>query len=500
MALGGFSRGQRMAGAAEGLGTALGVLLLVGAMIYAATRPGLRARVDLTEGAQYTLSEQTRQILSSLEQPVTFIALLRPEAQGGIPNGLFEVQQRAIDYVDNLLEEYAIASGGKVTIRRVDPNADRVETARLVSELHLTRYNVVVAHSGVRHRQVSLDEMVTIDSGLAEPPMIEAASLVDLRGEEPLTAAVLAVSRERVPRAAFLQRVGGPSPDDPTDFGLAWYAEALRGQGFEVGSLDLSEAEQVPAEVDLLVVWGPEVPLGARLLGLLQAYHDRGGALLMGLDPLVQDAELDRFVERLGLAREEAILCSDEGPWEGERRAVLTVNRFLPDHEISAAIERQGIFARMSGAGGLVRAPGAPAAISAQPLAISPEEVFGDRPSAPGTPGDFTFGEGELRFPRALAFALSGEGGRAVVFGNSGFLTNAFVAEEGGRANADLGINSAHWLIGRAAAVGARPRQVFESRVDLTDEERRRVAFYVLGLMPLGGALLGALVWFARRR
>ncbi len=64
----------------------------------------------------------------------------------------------------------------------------------------------------------------------------------------------------------------------------------------------------------------------------------------------------------------------------------------------------------------------------------------------------------------------------------------------------DLGLNASHWLTGREAAVGARPRQVFESRVDLTDEESQRVSLYVLGLMPLGGALLGALVWFVRRR
>jgi hypothetical protein len=499
---GGFSRGARVAGAAEGLGTALVVLALVAAAIYAATRPTLRVRVDLTEGERYTLTEQTRQVLGALPAPVTFVALMRPEAQvQGIPNGLFEVQQRAIDYVENLLQEYVIASGGRVTVRTVDPNADRIEAERLVKELHLTRYNVVVAQCGERTRQVFLDDMATIDRGLTDPELIQPAALVDLRGEEPLTAALLAVTRDTAPRAGFLQRLGGPSPDDYTDFGLGWFAESLRGQGFEVTSFDLADATAVPADLDLVIVWGPALPLGARVAGALRAFHERGGALLLGIDPVLSDSDLDRLLERLGVARERSVLTRDDVPWEGERRAVLTVSHFLPEHEISAAIARQGTFARMSGAGGLARYAGAPSTLVSQALAVAPESVFGDRPLAEGKPGDFTFGEGEVRSPRFLAFALSGEGGRSVVFGNSSFLTNAFLTSaEGGQANVDLGLNAAHWLAGREEAVGSRPRQVFESRVDLTDEERTAVSVYVLLLMPLGGALLGALVWFARRR
>ncbi len=497
---GGFSRGARVAGAAEGFGMAFVVLALVGAIIYAASRPSLRLRLDLTEGARYTLTEQTRQVLANLSEPVTFVALMRPEVQG-IPNGLYEVQQSAIAYAQNLLQEYVLASGGKVSVRTVDPNEDRIEAERLVKELHLTRYNVVVAQSGKRSRQVFLDEMVTIDRGLAEPPVIEPAHLVDLRGEEPLTTALLAVTRETAPRAGFLQRLGGPSPDDFTDFGLGWFAESLRGQGFVVENFDLADSTAVPAGLDLVIVWGPVVPLGARVTAALREFHERGGALLLGIDPLLADNDLDRLIERLGVKRERAIITRDDVPWEGERRALITVSRFLPDHEISAAIARQGTFARMSGAGALLRYEGAPSTLTAQALAITPENVFADRPLTEGTPGDYTFGEGEVRAPRALAFALSGDGGRCVVFGNSSFLTNSFLTSaEGGKANADLGLNAANWLAGRDEAIGSRPRQVFESRVDLTDDERTSVSIYVLLLTPLGGALLGALVWFARRR
>ena len=59
-----------------------------------------------------------------------------------------------------------------------------------------------------------------------------------------------------------------------------------------------------------------------------------------------------------------------------------------------------------------------------------------------------------------------------MLFGASSLVTNQYFQAEGGRANLDLVLNSVNWLVGREEAIEARPRQVFESRVELTDDER----------------------------
>ncbi|HZM00428.1 MAG TPA: GldG family protein [Planctomycetota bacterium] len=492
---GGFTRGRRLAGAAEGLGAVLVVAALVAAATYAATRPALRARLDLTEGASFTLSEQTRSILRELEVPVTATVLMRPELQR-IPNGLTEVQGRAIRYVDNLLEAYALASGGELTVRRIDPTSELLETGRLAKELHLTRYNVVVLQGPTRTRQVFLEDLVTIDRGLADPEAIQTAELVDLRGEAPLTSAILAVTYEQAPRIGLLRGFGGPGLDDPTDpFGLSVFAEALRGQGLDPQAVELTGEDSLPPGLEVVVVWGPSARLGARVTAALEDYHRRGGAVLLGLDPLLEDADLDRWLAQLGIARERTVLCRPDEHLQGPRRAVLAIQRFQPDHPITAPIERQGYFAVVDHAGGL-RGTSA-----ASLLALTGPEVFGDLPAGDGLEGDYLLGEGELDGSRAVALALQpADAGKLVIFAASSFLTDQYLRAEGGRANLDLGLNSVNWLVGREEAIEARPRQVFESRVELLDEERRLVGLYVLGLMPLGGVLLGLLTWWARRR
>ncbi len=498
---GGFTRGRRLSGLAEGLGTALVVLLLVGAITYAASRPTLRTRLDLTESADYTLSAQTRAILAALDAPVRFTQLMRPEVQR-IPNGLGQVQARAIRYVDNLLREYALASDGLVSVRRLDPHEDRIEAEQLARELHLTRYNVVVVQSGDRTRQVFLEDLVTIDRGLADPERLQAARLLEHRGETPLTSAVLFVSSEKPRTLGVLRGAGGPEPADTTDFGLWWFSEGVRGQGYETRSFDLAESDEVPADIDVVALWGPDAPIGERVAAALARHVARGGGLLVGVDPLHADEALDALLGDLGVRRERTILCRDDVPWDGPRRAVLAVGRFESTHPVSAPIARQGWFATFEGAGGLDRRPGAPPDLSVSSLALTSDVVFGDLPAGPRQPGDWALGLGEQRGARSLGCAVSGFGaGRAVVFGNSSLLTNLFLTSaEGGRANMDLGLNAVHWLAGREEAIEARPRQVYESRVDLTEEERGRIALYVMLFLPLAGAALGVGVWLVRRR
>lgn len=493
---GGFTRGWRMAGAAEGLGAVLVVGALVAALTYAATRPTLRARLDLSEGATLTLSEQTRSILRSLEKPVTAVAILRPELQP-FPPGLTEVQARAIAYVDGLLEAYALASNGKLTVRHLDPNNDHLEVGRLAQELHLTRLNVVVLQGQTRSQQVFLEDMVTIDRGMADPQAMQPAQLVELRGEAPLTSAILSVAHEKAPRIGLLTGFGGPDLDNPTDpFGLALFVEALRGQGLEPVPVDLAEADTVPADLAVVIAWGPAVRLGARVSAALEAFRQRGGGVLLGIDPLLEDPDLDRWLGTLSLARERAVVCRQDADAQGPRRALLVLRHFQPDHPITAPIARQGYFAVFDLAGGL-SGPSASSSV----LVRTSDDVFGDLPSAADKPGDYLLGEGELSGARAVGVAIAPAGsGRLVLFGASSFLTKQYLESDGGRANLDLGLNSVNWLVGREEAIEARPHQVFESRVDLTDDERRLVGVYVLALMPLGGVALGLLTWWARRR
>jgi hypothetical protein len=77
------------------------------------------ARVDLTQGNVYTLSDGTKAILSKLEAPVK-IRFYYSQSSSAVPVGLKTFAKR----VEDLLREYERAGNGKVVIEKLNPEPD----------------------------------------------------------------------------------------------------------------------------------------------------------------------------------------------------------------------------------------------------------------------------------------------------------------------------------------------------------------------------------------
>ncbi len=503
---GGFSTGRRAFDVAEGLGLTVVLFALVAAIVYAATRPSVRVRLDLTEGETYTLTEQTKQVLAGLDEPIEFISIMRPELSA-YPTGLATVQAEAADYVHSLLHEYELASGGKVTVRVLDPTADRLEVVDLMQSLHLARANVVLVRSRNRTEQVFLQELVTIDEGTSNLQDIHPAEIVDLRAEGPLTSALLSVSSEVLPRIGFLTAMGGPALGDFEQFGLGLLEQSVRLQGIEPQGFELQTANAVvPPELDVVAVIGPRSRLTQAMVDALAAFHADGGALLLALDPesplrSQSDEAMDGFLRDLGLARGRYILVQDDLVGEGNGDSVLPIRDFA-DHDVTASIASQGTVATFVATGQVARHDDAPANVVVERLARTSQLAFADQPlNAQSSAGNYKLDPGEMRGSRWVAAARDrvGGDGRVVLFGTSRVMTNDTI-QRGGAANLSLSLNAIQWLTGRQDALAVRPRTRFESRVELFADEQTEIFSYVIIAMPLAGALLGLLVWFTRRR
>ena len=77
------------------------------------------ARIDLTEGKLYTLSDGTRKVLGKLEAPVK-IRFYFNQGDANVPVALRVFAGR----VDDLLNEMRAASNGKLTIEKLNPQPD----------------------------------------------------------------------------------------------------------------------------------------------------------------------------------------------------------------------------------------------------------------------------------------------------------------------------------------------------------------------------------------
>ncbi len=85
------------------------------------------ARLDLTEQGLYTLSQGTQNILEGLEEPLTLRFYLSQKLVTGLPG----INSYAIR-VREMLEEYEKTSGGRLTLKVIDPETFSEEEDRAV--------------------------------------------------------------------------------------------------------------------------------------------------------------------------------------------------------------------------------------------------------------------------------------------------------------------------------------------------------------------------------
>jgi len=77
-----------------------------------------RARIDLTQGKLYTLSEGTRSVLGKLEAPVKIRLYFNQGAEVPLPVKAYGRR------VEDMLAEFRQAGRGKVLVEKLDPEPD----------------------------------------------------------------------------------------------------------------------------------------------------------------------------------------------------------------------------------------------------------------------------------------------------------------------------------------------------------------------------------------
>ena len=98
------------------LGSLVLLLVLFAALSMLSSNLLRGSRFDLTENNLFTLSEGTLNVLAELPEPVTLYFYFSQEASREIPQ-LRSYARR----VDELLQEFVNHAGGKLTLRRIDP-------------------------------------------------------------------------------------------------------------------------------------------------------------------------------------------------------------------------------------------------------------------------------------------------------------------------------------------------------------------------------------------
>ena len=490
-------------------------VLLVAALIGLLNYFGMKyyQRFDWTGSKLYSLSDKTKSVLAGLPADKTIdVTLFLPP---GSP---------LHDPARELLERYAAATP-QVKFRAIEAEKNLIEAQRLVEKFELASLNVVVFESGADRRVVEESDLADYDySGIqyGQPPQ-----MTGFKGEEAFTGAILELAESRKPKVLLTSGHGEASIDESGASGFSQVRDLVGKENLSLESWTSLGKPNVPEGTDLLVIAGARAAFIQPELDAFGRYLDRGGRMLVLLDPElagsapggVQKRGLEAWLATRGVDVRDDIVVDPSAtvPMYGAETLFVNAAGAQP---IVESLQQAGYPVIVALARSV--APGAaPEGMEATTLLATSADGWGetDLVNLRGVAKDGkdspapvpiavavakkekdsspSFDEEEIDAPEPDLATGEGPDWRLVVIGDSDFATNALLPSAG---NPTLVANAFNWLLERQKLLGIGAKKPDQVRLSLTPGQLSAITWGVLAGLPALAIAAGTAVWFRRRR
>jgi ABC-type uncharacterized transport system involved in gliding motility auxiliary subunit len=412
-------------------------------------------RWDVTAEQQFSLSEQSQQILRGLTEPVQVKLFFTPAHYN---------RQAAED----MIKEYASRSN-KLTYEFIDPDAQR----RLAMDYMIGRDGTIIMEQGQR-REILFGVQ-----------------------EQDLTGALLKLTRGEAVGVYFL--TGHQERSIEPGDGLAYSSirQVLESENYQVGTVNLAVTDTLPSDLSVLVVADPQRDLAPAEIERLSRYVHEGGRLMV----LVEPGDADPFggaLEEYGVGLPDALVIDPSRSFFGDIATPL-VDRY-EFHQITK--DMMGMTSVFPTARPVDVLPPGASGWWVQVLASSSSTSWAEQDYREDRVAQDPH---EAKGPLPLAVAIEaenpdGSGGRLVVIGDASFVEDALMgAVAGSVGNVDLFMNSVGWLAEQEELISIRPKQPTDRSVVLTAAQARAIIYSNILFVPLLVLLAGGIVWWKRR-
>jgi ABC-type uncharacterized transport system involved in gliding motility auxiliary subunit len=417
-------------------------------------------RWDFSETKQFTLAPQTARLLRELPREVKATVFTGDQGPA-----------RAA-YRD-LFDSYK-ARTTKLTVEFVDPE----KKPGVARQYGLTRPDTAVLESGKQETRIT------------------SAS------EQELTNALIRVTKDEKKTLYFLTGHSEHLLEETDKSGYSFLKEALERQGYVTRALSLYASKTIPPNASVLVLGGPQKQVSREEQSLLTDYVNKGGRLLVMLDPGSR-AGLESFLESWGLQADNRTIL-DTQTIQGGDLTMPVVNTY-GTHEITQDLGQIFTIFPQARPVGFLDSKAKEWAF--HPLAKSSARSWGrsGEVSTGGSPPRDFDPKNDQPGPLTLAGLVvsrtsPAENARqpAVLFiGDSDFASNAYLDFSG---NADFFLHATAWLAGEKDLVSIAPKDVALGTFLLTAAQSNML--FVIQVLGLPGFFLatGFTVWRRRRR
>jgi ABC-type uncharacterized transport system involved in gliding motility auxiliary subunit len=428
------------------------ILAVLGAANYLASQNN--KSFDSTTNKRYTLSDQTKKIVSGLKSDVAI--------------NYFD-KSTAFTRAKDLLDRYSNLSG-KLKVNYVDPDK-KPDQARMAG---VKNYGSIVVENGLKKE--------------------EAKSLT----EEEVTGALIRTLKTATNTACFATGSGELSTEGADRGGISLFKAAIEKSSFKTQVISFFEKTEVPATCTVLIIAGPKRDYLQPAVDGIKKFLDGGGKALFLLDPAIDFGKGDsnagspalaKMLEGYGVILDNDLVIDTSGVGQlfGFNEASPIITKY-ESHAIVSPMNGQATVFPISRSMD-VKAP-------AEKLLQTSANSYATLKLTPPISIDPAK---DKKGPFALAAAETiGGKGRFVVVGSSSAAANQMfgISQVGNR---DLLLNMMNWLTADEDLISIRPKDPEDRRITMTRSQMTMLFYTSVVFFPLIIIISGVGVWWRRR-
>lgn len=424
-------------------------------------------RVDTTSSGQFSLAEQTVNLLELLETDVKVYAFQKKLESGGL---------------EDFLKEYSYHSSS-FDYEVIDPD----ENPTLAKSLGVKKYGELIVQSGIREERIGSPS------------------------EESLTNAIIKVTSTKIHKIYILSGHGEKSfelsADERNSYSLV--AAEFRKINYQTESLILFNRTSVPDDASLVIVAGPQSALLPPEVVALKTFLEGGGSLFILLEPRVNDRELEAMLAELGVLVQNDIVIEQSASF------ILSGGGVKRDTKVSieptaATYGRHRITKNFRLTTAFPTARSLIIDSENKPPEYNLVDLFSTSKSSWGETDMESFLKKEIGFDAdsdqagPLILGIVGsvkeefDVGRFIVVGDSEFPSNPYLNRAAG--NKDLFLNMVSWLLEDETLISLRPKDPQDTRIEMSLKQSNIVFWLLVVSLPVSILFLGAIIYFRRTR
>ncbi len=427
---------------------------------------------DLTSNDLYSISDQTEQILESLDEPVKVYWIVQDGSED--------------DAVEKLLANYADLSKD-FTYEKIDPVANPSFTSQYTTDSIYNNSLVVVNSDETKSRFVSYYDIYSYsyDDNYNE--------VVEYSGESALTSAVNYVTTDTQTKAYYLTGHGEDSI--PTNL-----QSSMENDNLTTEELNLVSEEGVPDDCEALIIYSPARDISSKELTKIEDYMENGGNILLITDCDAEGLEnVEELMDEYGIEPVDGMVVEDDSNYFMSNYP----NYLLPSigsHDITDPISEGNYYVLLPVAQGAELEEKDDVTTTA--LLSTTSEAYSKIDGIKATKAEKEDGDIEADddgFALAVAAENSTNGSKLVWVGSSN-IANSSVDEAVSGANTDMLLNSMGWMCEIEDSISIRAKTVDNEYLSLTAAQTNRWTVIMVILIPLAFVASGIYVWLRRRK